>query len=156
VLVTCVLTLALAWHGVTFAAARGTFGMKDAEHRATAVGEYIVGHFPERAAFIAFEQSGSANYYSGRQTLMFEAIPPAALQNVLDDLRRLGYHPYFLLENWEEPVFKNQFAAYCKCAWLDWPPRAEYVHGIRVRIYDPADRDDPAARRREPDNIYAR
>jgi hypothetical protein len=156
VLATCVLTLALAWHGLTFAAARGTFGMKDAEHRAAAVGDYIAGHFPERAAFIAFEQSGSANYYSGRQTLMFEAIPADALQTVLDDLRQLGYHPYFLLENWEEPVFKNQFAGHCKCAWLDWPPRAEYVHGIRVRIYDPADRDDPAARRREPDNIYAR
>jgi len=156
VLVTAVLTLGVAWHGLAFAAARGTFEEKDAEHRATAVGRYIAQNLPERAAFIAFEQSGSANYYSGRQTLMFEAIPPDALQTVVDDLRRLGFHPYFLLESWEEPVFKNQFAAHCKCAWLDWPPRAEYVHGIRVRIYDPADRNDPAARRREPDNIYAR
>jgi len=155
-LLTCALTLLLAWYGLEYASARGIFRQKDVEHRATAVGHYIAQRLPERSAFIAFEQSGSANYYSGRQTLMFEAIPPRDLQAVLDDLRALGYHPYFLLEDWEEPIFRNQFGAHCRCAWLDWPPLAEYVHGIRVRIYDPADRDDPAARRREPENIFAR
>jgi hypothetical protein len=155
-LLACALTLGLAWHGVAYANSRGTFEMKEGEHRATAVGGYIAQHFPPQAVFIAFQQSGSVNYYAGRQSLMFEAIGPGELQSVLDDLRTLGYHPYYLLERWEEPIFKNQFAGQCRCAALDWPPRAEYVHGIRVRIYDPADRDDPAARQREPDNIYAR
>jgi hypothetical protein len=44
-------------------------------------------------------------------------------------LRRLGYQPYFLLEEWEVPVFRERFQRSSPLGALDWPPavRLEYA-----------------------------
>ena len=49
----------------------------------------------------------------------------------------LGYKPYILLDDWEEPIFKTRFGR-SALARLDWWPTAEFATQIRVRIYDPA------------------
>jgi hypothetical protein len=60
---------------------------------------------------------------------------------MLDTLRSLGYHPYILLEEWEQALFTRRFEGYTLLAALDWPPRAWLSHSTRVLLFDPADRD---------------
>jgi hypothetical protein len=86
--------------------------------------------------FLAMQQSGSVRYYSGRLSLRFDWIPPAELNRILTDLVRLGYHPYALLEAWEEPNFRSQFSAESAAGALDWPPVARLSHSTPIRIYD--------------------
>ncbi len=79
------------------------------EHRYVAVGRYIADAPPPRSVFLAMQESGSVRYYAGRETIRWDFVPAADLDGVLDQLRRLGYHPYLLLETWEEAQFKSQF-----------------------------------------------
>jgi hypothetical protein len=86
------------------------------------------------------EMSGSARYYSGRLTVRFDYIASDRLDLALERLRALGYHPYILIEDWEEQLFKDQFSAHTPHGRLDWLPVAQFDGISRVRIYDPADR----------------
>ena len=54
-------------------------------------------------------------------------------------LRRLGYHPYLLIDDWEVPEFRRLFQNHSVLGTLDWPPTIEldYVH---VRVWDLTDR----------------
>ena len=141
-----VLTL-LAWHGVSFGVNDGIFLFKEGERRSRVLGEYVANNMPERAVFVAKSHTGSIRYYSGRLTMQYELIPPGALDSVVADLRKMGYQPYIVLEEWEEPAFLQRFAQRNSFATLDWPPKVLLEHGIRVRIYDPADKDTPPSAR---------
>jgi hypothetical protein len=48
--------------------------------------------------------------------------------------------PYLLLEDWEEPVFRERFAGSSEYGHLDWPPRLIYGGPGTVRVYAPSDR----------------
>ena len=52
-----------------------------------------------------------------------------------------GYHPFIVVEAEEEPGFRERFGALNALGTLDWPPMAERFDPVRVRIYDPLDRD---------------
>jgi hypothetical protein len=129
----------LAWHGVAFARNDGIFRYREGELKSRAIGEYIAARLPDRAVFVSKLHSGSIRYYSGRLTLRYDFIPPEALDSVIADLRAMGYQPYIVLEDWEEPLFLERFKRYSTLAALDWPPRVLRDHGMKVRIYDPAD-----------------
>ena len=120
------------------------------EHRYVAVGRYIADALPPRSVFLAMQESGSVRYYAGRETIRWDFVPAADLNGVLDQLRRLGYHPYLLLETWEEAQFKSQFHGHTALADLDWAPVAAYARD--VRIYDPLERGVTKTRR--PVRIY--
>jgi hypothetical protein len=128
----------------------GTFRTKETESRYSAAGHYVARNLPENAALFSMQQSGSVRYYSGRLSVRYDGIPFGDLEAVIRELRSHGYRPYFLLEEWEEEVFRQIFAKRTPLGSLDWPPKATVgPHGV-VRIYDPADRearaDGPAAR----------
>jgi hypothetical protein len=137
----------LAWHGVVYGLNDGIFRFREGERKSRAIGEYIANSLPDRAVFISKLHSGSIRYYSGRLTLQYERIPPKALDSVVADLRGLGYQPYIVLEDWEEPLFVKLFRRQSALGALDWPPRVLLDHSTKVRIYDPADRQIPAAAR---------
>jgi dolichyl-phosphate-mannose-protein mannosyltransferase len=109
------------------------------ERRYLEVSRYINEMLPENAVFIAQQHSGSVRYYTGRKTLRFDWLPPRELDNAVSQMTSLGYKPYILLDDWEEPIFKTRFAR-SALARLDWWPTAEFATQIRVRIYDPAAR----------------
>jgi hypothetical protein len=134
----------LAWHGIKYGRDRGIFDIREGERRAVALGEYITNKTPDRAVFISMHHSGSIRYYTNRLTVRYDLIPGNSLDTVIEDLRRLGYRPYIVLEDWEEPTFHRRFQGEHARATLDRPPVAMWVDSsIKVRMYDPADADGP-------------
>jgi hypothetical protein len=129
----------LAWHGVTYAIDRGVLVAWWAEQRYLETGTWVAAHLPERAVLVCMQHSGSGRYYSGRITVRYDLLAPANLDVVIDDLQRIGYHPYFVLDDWEEPIFRDRFGAHSARGRLDWPPIA-LIHSGRVRVYDVAER----------------
>ena len=111
------------------------------EARYVTVGRYVARTLPERSAIISVVHSGSLRYYAQRETLRFDWLDPTQLEPLLDRLERLGYHPYFVLEDWEEPLFRRRFASETPLGALDWPPRARLQEPGVVSIYDPRDRE---------------
>jgi hypothetical protein len=126
---------AVTWHGVSFSIERGAQLQWIAEQRYKTAGTYVATALPERAALICMQHSGSARFYSGRITVRYDVIGPGDLAVVVNQLRQLGYAPYFLLDDWEEPQFRARFARYTPLGRLDWPLIAS-LHHNSVHIYD--------------------
>jgi hypothetical protein len=133
----------LAVHGILLAGDRGAAQVWDAEQRYRVAGQYVASNLPERAAVLSVLHSGSIRHYSGRITVRYDRIRPGHLDQVLGELRRLGYHPYFVIDAAEEANFRGRFTEGSPLGLLDWAPRAVLHQGL-VRVYDPADR--PACR----------
>ena len=129
----------VARHGVDYAVDRGAPDLWKAEQRYLTVGEYVASALPDRAVLVCMQHSGAARYYSGRITVRYDLMRPTDLDLVIEELRRLGYSPYLVLDDWEEPKFRDRFQGKSALAGLDWTPVAQ-LHSNQVRIYDPADR----------------
>jgi len=123
---------------VHIASTGAVFELRHLEARFRAAGEYVARRLPANAVVFTVTQSGSVRFYSGRQTLIWSALDPAWLDRAIEFLRAEGFHPYFLFEADEEPLFKEHVGASSPVGQLDWPPLAD-IDG-QVRIYDPADR----------------
>ena len=132
---------AVVWHGLAFGRDDGIFRFREGERKSRVIGEFIGETMPAKAVFISKLHSGSIRYYSGRLTMQYEGIPPNSLDLVLGDLRRLGYHPYIVLETAEEPMFRKWFGGRSDAAELDWAPLVLLDHATQIRIYDPAERE---------------
>jgi len=139
VLLATVIVTALAWHGVSLAADRGASQVWEAEQRYAEAGAYVAAALPARAALLSMQHSGSARFYSGRITVRYDFIGRNDLDRVLDDLKRLGYQPFFLLDVAEEADFRSRFSGGSSLGALDWAPKTT-IHRGSVRIYDPSDR----------------
>jgi hypothetical protein len=138
--IVAVATAALATWQVAEARRHGAFTMHLVERRYVDVGRHVASALPPNAVFITSLHSGSIRYYSGRLTLYFPSLTYRALDRAIDGLRQRGAHPFILLEEAEEEHFTRRFGEASAIARLDWPPRFETQAGIRVRIWDPADR----------------
>ena len=119
----------------------GAFTTKIAEQRYVDVGRYVAAALPQNAIFISGAESGSLRYYSSRLTLRFDLLDEPWLDRAVDALRAKGYHPYLALEEAEEAPFRARFGERNALGRLDWPPMVERSEPIRVRIYDPVDRE---------------
>ena len=142
-----------AWHGVAYARNRSAFDLREGERKYVAVGQYIAARLPEHAIFLAIQHGGSARYYSGRLTIRYDRVDGEGLDLALDELVRLGYHPYFLLDADEEPDFRARFAAHSPLGALDWVPVARLRQDPGSRIYDPSDKGAAAEHRRAAADI---
>ncbi len=131
-------TTMLAATHVATARDRSAFRLYDLERRFADAGRYVADHLPPRAILITSWQSGSVRHYSGRPTVLWDALDAQWLDRALTFVRRNGYVPYLLLEGWEEPTFRTRFEGRSAIGGLDWPPLAQI--GREVRIYNPADR----------------
>jgi hypothetical protein len=138
--VTAVIVAGLAWRGFGYAADRSALAFREGERRYVAVGQHIAQRLPTNAVFVSMQHSGSVRYYSGRLTIRYDWIPPRWLDAVIAELRQRGYHPYIVLEQWEEPAFTGRFKGQSALAELDWAPAAAWQQAMHVRIYDPAQR----------------
>jgi hypothetical protein len=139
-LVAIVVVAVLAWRGVQFAHGHSVFALREGERKYSAVAGYIGHQLPERAILICMQHSGSIRYYSGRLTVRYDWIPTNRLDNVIEQLRGLGYHPYIVLEATEMGTFEQRFQGNSELATLNWIPRAHLRHASDVKIYDPADK----------------
>jgi hypothetical protein len=114
------------------------FNINRAEQRYATVGRFVGCAVPSRAVFLATLHSGSVRMYGNRLTVRWEALPHDALDGTVAMLRAAGYAPYFLLEEGEEPLFRQLFSGNA-LGQLDWPPMFEY-QTARVRVYRADDR----------------
>ncbi len=105
------------------------------------MGHYLREVLPPNAAVLSFVHSGAVRHYTGRQVVRLDLVDPASLDRVVDDLRRHGYRPVFLIdEALEAESFRGYFAP-SRYGRLDWAPRAMFTTVTRIWYLDPADRE---------------
>jgi hypothetical protein len=138
VLTICVLLA--GWQAVE-SVKRGALAARLVDRRYVDVGRFIDVTLPTNSVVFARLHAGSIRYYSGRQTVNYERLERRWLDEAVAELRRRGSHPFIALEEGEMPSFRERFSDLNELGGLDWPPMAERREPIRVRIYDPADRD---------------
>ena len=127
----------LVGYQVEFAVTHGVFAQRDAESRYELVGDYVSSFTPANAVVLSMQHSGSLRYYGHRVTLRYDWIAPESLDSTIALLRERGYRPFIVLDDWEEPVFKQRFAG-SAIGRLEGKPLADF--GGRARLYEPAER----------------
>ena len=136
--VVAVAAVLLVLAGVREAQARQAFRLHALEARYRQAGTFVTRRLPENTLVITSWQSGSVRFYSGRRTLVWDALDPEWLDRAVTFLRARGFEPVLLFESWEEPLFRRRFRS-SPLGALDWPPAAEI--SARVRIYRLDDRE---------------
>ena len=116
------------------------FDAQRAEQRYPIIGEAIGGTLPANAIVLTQIESGSVRLYGKRMTARWDFIAAARFDETVDVLRRAGYEPYLLLEDWEIPLFRNYVGGVSQYGALDWPATLEYRDLARVDLYRLADR----------------
>ena len=150
---TAAVILFLAARGLRYAADHAVFGFQEGERKYVSVGEYVARRLPERAIIMASVHGGSIRYYSGRMTVLWPAIPDTRLDVIIEQFRRLGLHPYLVVEQGEKADFRKRFQDGGDLAALAWPPIAQLRHRSAVEIYDLVDRQPVADGRHESTEI---
>jgi len=117
------------------------FNMQRYESRYRLAGRFLASALPPRAVIVAVQQSGSARYYTRRPILRWDWLDPD-LDTAVAALRARGWHPVFVVEDWERPDLIKKHPASAN-AQFDWRPRAEIGDDIHVFLYDPLDRTNP-------------
>jgi bacteriorhodopsin-like protein len=125
-------------NGVRMARERFAFGMQALEQRYRSAGVVARDRLPADAAILTTWDSGAIRFHARKEAIVWDALDPAWLDRALEWLSEHGHQPFILVESWEEPGFRERFAAKSAIGNLDWPPKYE-VDRV-VRIYDPADR----------------
>ena len=124
---------------VSFAIERDITGLGAGEHRYADVGRFIARELPAKSVCLAMQHSGSIRHYSQCTTLRYDILQPEWLDRAIAHLVERGYHPYIVLEHWEEEAFQQRFKDHSRLASLEWTPLAALDGGL-VRIYDPTER----------------
>jgi hypothetical protein len=134
--------------GVAVARERWVFNLGHSERRYAAIAHLVDQYTEPRAVILTSQHAGTIRYYARRETLRFDFLDEAWLDRAIAWLAAQGYHPYVLLEDWEQPIFESRFQASSALARLPFPPvfawRSKYTPGD-VRLYDPFRRDGSTA-----------
>jgi hypothetical protein len=130
---------ALAVTYVTYARSHDAFALRDFERRFITAGTWVGRELPADAVVITIQQSGSVRHYGRRAAALWDALSPDGLDEAITEFERVGRRPVLLLEDWEEPGFRERFASE-RLGALDWPAVAELRGHVTVRLYDPRDR----------------
>jgi hypothetical protein len=128
------LTLVLSVWYLHAARDRHVTELQALEARFARAGEYAARHLPSNAVVVAGQESGGIRFHGGRDTIAWDAIPPAELDATLASLRANGRAPYFALEDGEDERFRQRFAGQ-RAGALDWRPMEELSGPPRVRFY---------------------
>lgn len=127
-------TVGAAGYGASQADGRNVLALGASEQKFADVGRYAGSALPENAVVFAQQHGGNVRFYGNRLTLRFDILDPDWLDRSLEHLRQAGYVPYFLLEEWEVPQFRERFAGQQAVALLERQPMAVTLDGV-VRLY---------------------
>lgn len=119
---------------------RQVFDLQRLESRFRRSGELVRERLPENAIAITVWHSGTVRFHAGRLSLLWDSLAPAEFSRGVRWLEAQGYEPYLILEQWEEPLFRERFGGHAAAGALDWPPRFDILR--QVRIYRLADRNE--------------
>jgi hypothetical protein len=112
------------------------FDARKFQRRHILAAEYVAELTPETAVIVSAEHSGSLRYYAHRITLRYDLLLDDRLDAALKELRAKGYHPYVVVDDWEEREFRKRFASKNHAGRLDWTPIITVKTNPEVRIYD--------------------
>ncbi|HYM24771.1 MAG TPA: hypothetical protein VEU08_16250, partial [Vicinamibacterales bacterium] len=133
------LVVLLAAYGIYVAADRYAFDIGRGERRYVDVGRFVASHTAPDAVVLSWQYSAAIRTYGGRLTLRYDTLDPAWLDRAIDHLRSSGRHPYLVLEEYEEALFRRRFAGSSPIGALAWQPMAVYL-APRIAVYDLLDR----------------
>ena len=86
------------------------FGIGRDQAKYAAVGTWLEAHLPSNAVVYSMQHSGNVRHYANRLTLRWDLIDAAWLDRSIAFMIQEGYEPYLLLDEWEIPQFRRQFA----------------------------------------------
>jgi len=145
--VACLVVAALTWRT---AVERGLFDIKAFESRYERAARSVARLTPPTAVVFAMQHSGTLRYYGGRPTLRYDLVDRDALERTVAELTSAGYHPYFVLEDWEVQAFRDRFGHASASGRLERSPVARLWPRPAVFLYDAQDAataPDPGATR---------
>jgi hypothetical protein len=148
--VAAVVLCGLCAHGLTFARDHEVFGLKAADRRYEAAARQVAERTPANAVVLSMQHSGSIRYYAGRLTLRYDLLAPEWLDRAVAILRANGQHAYVVLDEWEEPAFRERFGPVSPAGRLDWQPVVEIAGPVRVKAFDLDGHEPDLLRRRAP------
>jgi hypothetical protein len=129
---------ALSWHALETARERQAFDLQRLERRFRLTGDIARERLPANAVFVSIWESGSLRHHADRTSILWDSLTPEWLDRAVEWLTARGFQPFIVVEQWEEPRFRERFQGRSLVGALDWPPRYEIDR--QVRIYKPADR----------------
>ena len=136
--------LGVGVHGLYFASTHGAFPSGEGDHRYVSIAKLAADHTEPSSIVITGQNTGPVRYYGGRMTLRFDLLDQAWLDRAVEWMTAHGHHPYFLLEEWEIPVFQQRFASGNVLGALGFPPAIAYhAPGVpgSVYLFDPMRHD---------------
>jgi hypothetical protein len=139
-----IVVLAVAGHSLVFAFKKDIFGVGEGEQRYAEIGRFVRDELSRKAVILAMQHGGSIRYYAGSVTIRYDLLTVARLDQAVELLRGLGYGPYLVLEDWEEPVFRERFKEHQTVKTLDSRLLAILDSNTSVRIYDLSSNPVPA------------
>jgi hypothetical protein len=107
-----------------------------AEQRFADVARLVRDVTPVGSVVLAMQHSGSLRYYGDRVTLRYDVLDEMWLDRAVDWLAARGTHPYLVLEEWELPRFREQFAGQSTALRLDEPVHPIHTSTTRVYLFD--------------------
>ena len=108
------------------------------ERRFRTVGQVVRDRLPSNGVFVTVWDSGSVRYHADREAILWDSMDPTSFDGAIAWLEARGYEPFIIVEEWEEPLFRQRLAGASALGDLDWPPR--YQVQPRIRIFQPRDR----------------
>ena len=121
---------------LTTAQQQGVLNSRVSEQRYVVIAHDVRAITPPNAIYLSMQHSGSLRYYTHRITARYDSLPFDAVDTAVDILRARGFHPYFLLEQWEEGQFRERFKHNVD-GRLDWNPVRRWNTPVPVALYDP-------------------
>jgi hypothetical protein len=113
----------------------------EGERRYATVAQLVQQVTEPSSIILASIHAGPLRYYAGRDTMRFDLLDEAWLDRAVAWLTDQGRRPYFLIEDWERPIFEKRFAAMNPLGRLSLSPvlayRAYQIPGT-VYLFDPA------------------
>jgi hypothetical protein len=82
------------------------------------------------------QHSGSLRYYAGRMSMRFDNLEGAWLDRAVTWLEAHGVRSYLLVEDWEEPAFRQHFAGSPRLEFLNQPPIFTYEGPAKIKLFD--------------------
>jgi hypothetical protein len=137
-------------YGIQYARSHGAFPSGEGDARYGAIANLVRDATPQSAVVVTSQHAGPTWYYSGRRTLLFDALDPAWLDRALDWLAAHGHRPFILLEDWERPLFERRFAGQTRVNLAELAPVAvyqPYSSNETAYLFDPFRPDGPTIRR---------
>lgn len=145
--------IALGLYTAFLSSRLNVFPDNEGERRYATVAQLVQQATEPSSMILASIHTGPVRYYAGRDTMRFDLLDEAWLDRAVAWLTAQGRHPYFLIEDWERPIFERRFGALNTFGRLDLSPVLAYrAYGIpgTVYLFDPS---KPSARTLEPPPI---